>query len=146
VSESHTERHLARETALQWLYQWEVGRLDLDEVFDASRRVVLQTVDPALEARAEALVRGTAGSLDRIDPLIAECSAHWRLERLNLVDRLILRLATYELLAGTPDASPAVVIDEAIELARTFSTEESAAFVNGVLDAIRRTIEADAKR
>jgi len=135
-------RHRARELALQWLYQWEIGAIDLDDVFDRDKQVELRPPDGPRDAWAEALVRGTAQSLARIDPLIAEHANNWRLERLAVVDRLVLRLATYELLC-TPETPPAVVIDEALELARTFSAEQSVPFVNGVLDAIRRTLEAN---
>jgi N utilization substance protein B len=126
------------------LYQWEVGRGDPDEVM----RTYWPThgPEPPLSARgrdfAETLVRGTIAHLPTIDPLVAAGAEHWRLERMALVDRLILRLAVYELLheAATP---PAVAINEAIELARTFSTDESVSFVNGVLDGIRKRLEAD---
>jgi N utilization substance protein B len=84
----------------------------------------------------ESLVRGTVARQTDIDDMIRRHLQHWRLERMATVDRNILRLATYEMLAtATP---PAVVIDEALELARQFSGEESVAFINGVLDAVRR--------
>lgn len=134
-------RHLARELALQWLYQWEIGATDLEDVFNRERQVELRPPDDARDRLAEAIVRGTAQNLPRIDPLIAEHANNWRLERLAVVDRLVLRLATYELLC-TPDTPAAVVIDEALELARTFSNDTAVPFVNGVLDAIRRTLAA----
>jgi N utilization substance protein B len=82
---------------------------------------------------AKLLLQGTLDHLDDIDAQLAEQTAHWRLERLAAVDRNILRLAMYELLfqADTPHA---VVIDEAIEIAKKYGAEESARFVNGVLD------------
>lgn len=132
-------RHRARELALQWLYQWEIGGLDLADVFEGERQVELRQPDRARDAWAESLVRGTAMQVDRIDPLIAAHANNWRLERLAVVDRVILRLATYELLA-MPETPPAVVIDEALELARTFSADGAVPFVNGVLDAIRRSL------
>ena len=134
-------RHRARELAIQWLYQWEIGATDLEDVFDRERQVELRPPDAPRDRFAEALVRGTAEHLSRIDPLIAEHANNWRLERLAVVDRLVLRLATYELLYA-PETPPAVVIDEALELARTFSNESAVPFVNGVLDAIRRTLDA----
>jgi N utilization substance protein B len=133
-------RHRARELALQWLYQWEIGGLDLDEVFDPGRQVDLHTADAERDALAETLVRGTAREIARIDQLIADHASNWRLERLAVVDRLVLRLAIHELLSH-PDTPPAVVIDEALELARAFSTEQAVPFVNGVLDAVRRTLQ-----
>ena len=85
----------------------------------------------------EALVHGAAASSSEIDQRIAQKSEHWRLERMPVVDRNILRLAIYEMSAlGTP--AP-VVIDEALELARQFSGDESVSFINGVLDAVHRT-------
>jgi N utilization substance protein B len=134
-------RHRARELAIQWLYQWEIGAIDLDEVFDRERQVELRPPDGPRDRFAEALVRGTAENLARIDPLIAEHANNWRLERLAVVDRLILRLATYELLYAA-DTPHAVVMDEALELARTFSSDAAVPFVNGVLDAIHRTLDA----
>jgi N utilization substance protein B len=133
-------RHRARERALQWLYQWEVGGLDLDAVFEPDRQVALHAPDRDRDALAERLVRGTAADLARIDPLIASHATNWRLERLPVVDRLVLRLAVHELLAG--ELPPAIVIDEAIELARAFAGEQAVPFVNGVLDAIRKTLAA----
>jgi N utilization substance protein B len=136
---SRRERHRARETALQLLYQWEVGRIGPD-----AREAALEiywAVHPAPEprrARALGLAGGAADALDTIDPLIARHTDNWRPERLAVVDRLIMRLAVYEML--TEETPAAVVINEALELAKTFSGERSVAFINGVLDAVRRAI------
>ncbi len=132
-------RHRARELALQWLYQWEVGGLDLDDVFQADRQVELRPADEARDRRAEALVRGTAAQLAEIDPLIAEQAHGWRIERMPIVDRLIVRLAVYEL-RSEPETPHAVIINEALELAHTFSTDEAVKFINGVLDGIRKQV------
>jgi len=91
--------------------------------------------EPAMAEFARALVRGVRARREEIDVLIAEASENWRLERMPVVDRNLLRLATYELIA-TPDVPPSVVLNEAIELARSFGTEASPAFVNGVLDRV----------
>lgn len=127
------------------LYQWEVGHVDPDEV--AATYWTAHGPEPPLTARgrafAETLVRGTAAGVERIDPLIAAAADNWRLERMALVDRLVLRLAVYELL-HEPETPPAVVINEALELARTFSTDESVGFINGVLDGVRKTLETPA--
>jgi len=136
-------RHRARELALQWLYQWEVGHVDLDEVFDAHHQIELRPADEARDRLAEALVRGTAAALPEIDPLIAEAAHGWRIERMPIVDRLIVRLAVYELRAE-PDTPHAVIINEALELAHTFSTDEAVKFINGVLDGIRKQVRPDA--
>ncbi len=138
-------RHRARERALQWLYQWEIGAVDLEALFEPGRQVELHPPDPARDSLAESLVRGTAADLARIDGLIATHATNWRLERLAVIDRLILRMGVHELLS-TPETPPAVVIDEALELAKTYSSEQAAPFVNGVLDAIRRSLAGAAER
>jgi N utilization substance protein B len=135
--------HRARELALQWLYQWEVGRLDLPDVFQADHQVELRPADPVRDRLAQALVRGTAASLPEIDPLISEQAHGWRIERMPIVDRLIIRMAVYEL-RSEPETPHAVIINEALELAHTFSTDEAVKFINGVLDGIRKHVRADA--
>ena len=144
-TDNSRERHRARETALQLLYQWDVGRIgagDLDDALD-----LFWTVHPAPAPRRElavGLARGAVAALPEIDSLIARHTDNWRSERLAVVDRLIMRLAVYELLfEGTPAA---VVINEALELAKTFSGERAVAFVNGVLDAVRRTVAEERDR
>jgi N utilization substance protein B len=135
------QRHAAREAALQMLYQWEVGGTDLGEVLASYPSIGRPPLDDAARAFAERLVRGTAVGLAQIDPMIAEQAQHWRLERMPVIDRLILRLAIFELLEAT--APLPVIIDEAVTLARTFSTEPAVGFVNGMLDAIGRRLRAD---
>ena len=136
-------RHHGREAALQMLYQWEVGRLSMHEVRDtfwSHADGPASTLPDAIRDFAAALAGGVADEVARLDTLIAEAAEHWRLERMNVLDRLILRLATYELLHAP--ATPArVVINEALELARTFSGDDAVRFINGVLDAIRRTLD-----
>lgn len=138
-------RHLAREAALQMLYQWEVGRLSMFEVrqtFWAHEQEGRAALPDELRAFATALADGVATHVDALDPLIAEAAEHWRIERMNVMDRLILRLAVYEFLhqPGTPAK---VVINEALELARSFSGDEAVRFINGILDGIRRTLERE---
>jgi len=136
-------RHRAREAALQILYQWEVGRQDVvaaSETFFAHQWPNAEPPTDQFRAFATALARDTVDRLPTIDPIIAETSERWRPERMAVLDRLILRMATCEMLRD-PTTPPAVVIDEAIELARTFTTEESVKFINGMLDAIRKKIE-----
>ncbi len=136
-------RHRAREAALQMLYQWEVGRAPLDDVLGgywSLDRDGEPPLSPALRAFASALVSGTVEHLDEIDRLIAAQAEHWRLSRMAIVDRLILRLAVYEFLHGA--GMPAkVVINEALELAKTFSADDAVKFVNGILDGIKRGLE-----
>ena len=147
-------RHRAREAALQMLYQWEVGRVSPheavrtywpgrdappspeDERADASPDVM---VDDVGRTFANALVSGTVGRLAEMDALIAAHLKNWRIERVAVIDRLVMRLAIYELL--TEQDTPAkVIINEALELARTFSGEEPVPLINGVLDAVRKTL------
>jgi N utilization substance protein B len=137
-------RHRAREAALQILYQWEVGRVDVGRAAETFFGEQWPDRDPPTDAArtfASALARDTVARLGEIDPLIAETTERWRPERMAVLDRLILRMAACELLrdAATPRA---VVIDEALELARTFSTEDSVRFINGMLDAIRKKLDA----
>jgi N utilization substance protein B len=134
-------RH-ARESALQMLYGWEMSGDALTEAIAGVRELQLRPPVAERDTLAIALAQGTARTLDRIDPLIAEAATNWRLERLAVIDRLVLRLAVYELLERS-DVPPAVVINEAIELARTFSGPDAIRFVNGVLDAIRKRLEQD---
>jgi N utilization substance protein B len=137
-------RHRAREAALQMLYQCEVGRMPIDEVCRT-----FWTDGPAGTAPAEPirlfatlLASGVAAHTPQLDPLIVEAAEHWRLERMNVMDRLILRLGVYEFL-HEPDTPAKVVINEALELGRTFSADESVRFINGILDAIRRTLNRE---
>jgi N utilization substance protein B len=138
----YDERRGAREAALQILYQWEIGGAPLDDTLAAYWDVREQ--DPAEGTSAEvdrdyaaALARGTAAHLEELDRLIEAQAEHWRLSRMAIVDRLILRLAAYELRyeSSTPAA---VTINEALELARTFSEEAAVRFINGILDALAR--------
>lgn len=132
----------ARESALQMLYGWEMTGDALPEAIAGVRDLHLRPPVADRDALAVSLAQGTARTLDRIDPLIAEAATNWRIERLAIIDRLVLRLAVYELLER-PDVPPAVVINEALELARTFSAPDAVRFVNGVLDAIRKRLERD---
>jgi len=134
-------RHGARAAAIQMLYQWEVGRASMDDV-----RQTFWTHAPEgtpltddLRAFATTLATGTAEHVAALDALIVEAAEHWRIERMNVLDRLILRLAVYEFL-HEPETPGKVIINEALELARSFSADDSVRFINGVLDAIRRTL------
>jgi N utilization substance protein B len=127
------------------LYQWEVGGAAPDDVMRTywDEQGPAPPLDPRAREFAERLVRGTVSDLRDLDPLIAAAAAHWRLDRMAVVDRLILRLAVYELRREL-ETPPAVVINEAIELARTFSGDEAASFINGVLDGVRKALAAGA--
>jgi transcription antitermination protein NusB len=121
------------------LFQWEVGGHAPEHVV----RTFLGTrkLDADVESFARALFEGTVREIETLDRLVRERSEHWRPERMAAVDRSILRLALYELLYH-PETPPAVVINEALEIARRFSEQNSVEFVNGVLDAIRKTLPA----
>jgi N utilization substance protein B len=124
-------RRRARELALQLLYQFEVTGAAPEHM--QTNLEDWKGATDGTRAFADALLRGALDHLDEIDDELAEQTAHWRLERLAAVDRNILRLAMYELLFQQ-DTPHAVVIDEAIEIAKKYGAEESARFVNGVLD------------
>lgn len=139
------KRRTAREMALQMLFQHELGRSELDDV--------LRSYDPedvkgegegagleeseleSARGYAEVLVGGVASGREQIDELIRGQATNWRLERMPVVDRTVLRIAIYELL-HQPDVPQVVIVDEAIELAKRYGSEQSGAFVNGVLDGL----------
>jgi N utilization substance protein B len=136
-------RRRARASALQVLYQWEVGQAQLDravETFFTEQWPDAGAPPDELRQFASDLAHDTVSRLPEIDALIAGTAERWRPERMAIIDRLILRMAVCELLRDR-DAPPAVVINEALELGRTFSTEDSVRFINGMLDAIRKKIE-----
>jgi N utilization substance protein B len=138
----HRARHRARQAAVQMLYQWEVGRHDIDEVLRTFWSADLpgsQGAPESVRTFAEQLVRVTIANLEKIDPLIAETAEHWRLSRIAALDRIVLRLAIGEFLDGSTPRN--VVINEALELAKTFSGEESVKFVNGILDAVKKKMQ-----
>lgn len=137
---SSSPRHQAREAALQILYFSQLAGVPPDEAAEAFFTEHQPDASPATRAFARELAVGAMADAAPLDALIQQHSTHWRLERLALIDRLILRMAAWEL-QHAPDQPPAIVLDEALELARTFSTDESVRFVNGVLDAIRKTLD-----
>jgi transcription antitermination protein NusB len=132
-------RRRGREFALQMLYQAEASGVPMNDVLAAfwGDREVPEEV----RAFAERLATGAAAAQREIDALLVENLENWRLERLAIVDRNILRLAVYEFLHET-ETPPVVVIDEAIEVARRFGGDDSWQFTNGILDAIRKKLEA----
>jgi N utilization substance protein B len=146
-------RHRSRQRALQVLYQWDMTKRPVDEAIRAfydtldADKVAEEPMEEADDEEPptlgrdefmEELARGASEMAPDIDHRIAEKSAHWKLERMPIVDRNILRLGIYEM--SRQDTPAAVVIDEALELARQFSGEESVAFINGVLDAVHKEI------
>jgi N utilization substance protein B len=121
------------------LFQWELGGHTPEHVI--STFLQMQRLDPEVESFARALFEGAVSEVEALDRRVREHAEHWRLERMAAVDRNLLRLALYELLRH-PETPPVVVINEALEIARRFSGKDSVEFVNGVLDAIRKTLPA----
>jgi transcription antitermination protein NusB len=134
-------RRQAREHALQVLYQIDMTGDPPEAAFELHWRE--SGAAPGTRTFAEQLVLGTVADAALIDDLIRESSENWRVERMPIVDRNVIPLAIHELL-GRKDTPAPVVLNEAIELAKKFGGEGSAEFVNGVLDAVRKTIEARA--
>ena len=132
-------RRKAREYALQMLYQAEASSTPIGEVAAAFWEGREAPED--VRGFADRLALGTVASLEAIDAILAESLENWRLERLAIVDRNILRLAVFEFLHET-DTPPIVVIDEAIEVARRYGGEDSWQFANGILDAVRKKLQA----
>ncbi len=145
AEKSSGTRHKARECALQMLFASDMAHTDAaalttnywNELGDA-------TIDDKTREFANGLVRGTIENRDLIDDKIRTRAEHWRIERMAIVDRNVLRLAVYEFLfEETPNT---VVINEALEIARRFSTFEATQFINGILDAIKHDLEKKNKK
>jgi len=138
-------RHYARETALQLLYQYDSkSKVDSNYLFKAdSYHQEIQNyfkhsrTPEKLKEFVSELVIGTLSHLSEVDSLISKQALHWKLHRMHPIDRCILRLAIYELFYTTPATPSPIIIDEAIELAKTFGgSEQTPAFVNGILDSL----------
>jgi N utilization substance protein B len=130
-------RSKAREFALQMLFQWDMSPEEparLEARFWRGARAAKQTRE-----FANRLFEGAAAEAGAVDELLAAHTENWRAERLAAIDRAILRLAAYELKQG--ETPPKVVLNEALELAKKFSTEEASAFVNGVLDSVFKSLK-----
>lgn len=133
-------RHKSRQRALQVLFLWDQRKQPVEDAISAFYLTLGSEEDDPKPTPAdpfmEQLAKGASRKSEEIDRQIAAKASNWRIERMPLVDRNILRLAIYEMTAT--ETPPAVAIDEALELAREFAGDESVSFVNGVLDAIRR--------
>ena len=130
-------RHKSREFALQMLFQWDMSPQELAKL-EAKFWRAAKAAD-STRAFANQLFEGTAKEVAALDELIIKHAENWRFERLAAIDRAVLRLAIYELRVA--DAPYRVVLNEAVELAKKYSSEESGAFVNGILDAIYKSME-----
>ena len=127
----------ARARGLQLLYAWEIdGRSPVDALLPGVGRITGST--STVLAEAQRLAAGVIERREEIDQALARASDNWRLERLAVVDRNILRLGVFELLTG--GVPPKVAIDEALWLAHRFGGLQTAGFVNGVLDSVARSL------
>ncbi len=141
------ERHRAREAALRALYQLEVGGIETAQAMalveqEGDADAVL--LDAPTRAFAARLVAGAWTNRTMIDALIEPHCTNWRIERLEVLDHLVLRLAIHEWLVE-PSTPPRVVLSEALELARAYSGEQAVGFVNGVLDAVYHHLRAEGR-
>ncbi len=127
-------RRKGREIALQILYQKDIADLSIEEAIENYKRYLNINNIQALKF-GEELVRGVLDNLDFIDKIIQKYTPSWPLERMNITDKNILRLAVYEMFFR-PDIPEVVSINEAVELAKLYGTDDSPAFINGVLDSI----------
>lgn len=134
-------RRLAREIALQALYVADVAHTPAEEAFAIVVRLADEDLDDETREFARELTLGTLARRDELDALIAARAENWAMNRMAAVDRNVLRLAAFELVAR-PDTPVGVVIDEAIEIVRKFSAEEATRFVNGILDALKTLRDA----
>jgi N utilization substance protein B len=122
------------------LFQWDLGK-DPPEVVESSFWANTRWLeDASLRSFANELFRGAVAAVEELDGVIQSHAEHWRLARMAAVDRNILRLGVYEL-TRCKQTPPVVVINEALEIARKFSGDESVQFINGLLDAVRKGIE-----
>ncbi len=133
-------KSLAREWALQCLYQIEVG----GQNGEAAASLFWEHFHPEDKASPYfyRLVSGVRAHLEELDAYISRFSEHWRLERMAYIDRSILRLALFELL-HCPEVPPKVAVNEAVELGKRFSAENSGAFINGILDSFLKTVQPE---
>jgi transcription antitermination protein NusB len=123
---------------MQMLFQWEMSKQDPAKL-EAKFWREAKAAD-ATRTFANRLFEGASKETDALDELIAQHAANWRLDRLAAIDRAILRLAIYELRAA--ETPPKVVLNEAVDLAKKFSSEDSSAFVNGILDACHKSLNS----
>jgi len=138
-----TGRHNARAAALQALYECEIGGLTPQQALGVLHHAGPPDVTAPGEAQhgfVIALVKGALAHRAGLDERIGDAAKNWRVERMAVLDRLVMQLAVEEMMSHR-ESPPRVVISEAIELARAYSGEEAAKFVNGVLDGVYRKLK-----
>jgi transcription antitermination protein NusB len=138
-------RHHAREIALQILYQYDLtpppeSSQDQALISELTQHYSHFHVPVELQEFVGQLVVGTLKNIKDLDLLLEKHASHWKIPRMSVIDRSLLRMAIYEMV-HLLDTPPSVVIDEAIELAKQFGTSESPAFINGILDGIRVSVK-----
>ncbi len=134
-------RRKARECALQMLFSFDLARPSVDELLQTYWGEMAEATQEVREFANE-LTIGTITHLSEIDERIRQRTEHWRISRMAVVDRNLLRMAVYEFLYQ-PHTPKTVAINEALEIARRFSTSEATQFINGILDAIKRDLEIE---
>lgn len=131
-----TDRRQARELALQILFQTEfapqISYNEFLEVFET-------TLAPQIISYADQVIQGVQKNRQQIDNKIQSSSSHWKVDRMALVDRNILRVAVFEMKFSSENLKPNIAINEAVEIAKKFGTTESAAFINGILDQVGKS-------
>ena len=134
-------RRKARECALQMLFQYDVAHPSMDELVATYWGEMAEAAEDVREFATE-LAIGAISHLEEIDEIIRLRTEHWRISRMAIVDRNLLRLAVYEFLYQ-PNTPHTVAINEALEIARRFSNQEATQFINGILDAIKHDLEKE---
>lgn len=138
-------RRKARECALQMLFQYDMAHPEVDELLRSYWEEMSEEHRQDVCEFAGKLVKGAIEHLEEIDDRIRKRTEHWRISRMHAVDRNLLRLAVYEFLYES-ETPKTVVINEALEIARRFSTYEATQFINGILDGIKRDLEDEELR
>lgn len=134
-------RRLAREMALQVLFQLDFNNIDTVDATDFVFEEHANVPENALEY-AHYIVKGALESREKIDEQISRYSTDWKIDRMNAVDRNILRIAIFEMMYSSEKLSPSVAINEAVEIAKNYGTEDSSKFINGILGSLARNISS----
>jgi N utilization substance protein B len=140
-------RRKGRILAFQALYCWDSNQVPVSELLDFSwlESGKLASLDEAIAAFSRTLIAGTIENIKAVDRMITDHLQNWDISRLNRVDLAILRMSVYTLMFQF-DIAPSIVIDEAIGISKEFGTDDSFRFINGVLDSIRRTLQAPGRQ